>query len=516
MSEITENVPTEQNEIKSGPLLCEDIKKAIIEQIKYTFTKEYLTTDAFLLDHMDADFSAPVTIIKDIPLIKSLTTNLSLIIEAIRETDSVIFDEQNLMVKPACKLMQRNTIILRNIPMNTPPEAINQIFGNLEKFVSAIEEMKPEYGENYFIKFKNEEITLEAFAYLREQTFNNQPIQARIKSENLRKSFYYYSPPTPYYNGSNPYYDDARNSDNGEFYPRAYKGNTYTNEGYHQRNYDGPAKEGRFSNNRRRGKDFKGRRGQGSTRKVSNTIEKPEVKQNSSFSMAHSHWPPLPSNKEETLTCGYNGEFTQYPKEQFIEIINNLQEDVKPKWNNESVAILEKGGVHKDLEISKPVPEDAEVEWLEGNNRRKFKGQRPPHTSQTPVGGKSQTKESLTKPKEEPIPSVWPAINMSSVKSPPNSQKRTTALAPKQLNNQQKEHDPKRTHNPKPQQKRKSHQKKKYQQSTEAPKEKDFSTPTQDVVSLNSSDNNQSPGPSYADITRSNYTTTPVSTAVSE
>jgi len=144
-------------------------------------------------------------------------------------------------------------------------------------------EMKYEYGDNYFIKFSNEDITLEALVYLRDRMFRGKLVQARIKSENLRKSFYYNVPastPPYYYNGNNPYGETpSSNGDN-----RGYKAN--------QRSHDPKSpKGGRFGGNRRR--EPKVRRGRPPSKK-NTPHEKNEHKPHSAFSMSTSHWPPLP------------------------------------------------------------------------------------------------------------------------------------------------------------------------------------------------------------------------------
>jgi len=160
---------------------------------------------------------------------------------------------------------------------------------------------------------------------LRDQKFNSMPVQARIKSENLRKSFYYnYVPQSPYYyNGAN--YPTENTYNNGD--TRGYKG--------HPRPYESKtAKGARFGGNKRR--DGKGRRGRQPSKKGSGgPAEKNEPKQYPSFSMATSHWPPLPvpSSSPEGNISGYQGEFTKYPKEQFVSIINSLKNHLPQNLN---------------------------------------------------------------------------------------------------------------------------------------------------------------------------------------
>lgn len=415
-------------------LFGEELKQALLEEFDNIFTKEYITTDPYLLYNMNSEFYAPISVIEDLPQIKALTFDTSMILQALRASDKVIIDEQNNMVKPVCNLTQRNTIIIRDISSSTSKEEIRELFGNNEKFLSAIAEMKYEYGDNYFVKFVNEEITLEALVYLRDRMLRGKPIQARIKSENLRKSFYYNVPQTPYYfNGTtNPYGENpSANGDN-----RPYKSN--------QRTHDPKSsKPGRFGGNRRRGEP-KVRRGRPPSKK-NTPHEKNEHKTHSAFSMSGSHWPPLPvpsaSEEGKKLVAGYPGDFTKYQKDQFIQIICALTNNPNPKFETESPAILENGMIHADLEILKPIPNGAVVEFLEAKQKTKGKAHKNPKTESPPSGpavGPINVPNADSKEPVETTPSppatVWPAIDSSSVKTPPppNHQSHKKPPPPKQ------------------------------------------------------------------------------------
>lgn len=429
-------------------LFGEELKQALLEEFNLIFSKEYITTDPYLLYNMNADFFAPISVIEDLPQIKALTYDTSVILQVLRECDKVQVDEVNNLVKPTCNLTQRNTIIIRDVPANVPKEEILELFGNDEKFLSAIVETKYEYGDNYFIKFSNENVTLEALSYLRDRSFRGKPVQARIKSENLRKSFYYNVPSTSsyYYNGNNPYGDTP--SSNGD--SRGYKGN--------QRSHDPKSpKGGRFGGNRRRGEP-KVRRGRPPSKKNA-PHEKNEHKPHSAFSMSTSHWPPLPvpstSEEGKKLVAGYPGDFTKYNKDQFVSIICALNNNPNPKFETgDSPAVLENGQIHSDLEILKPIPNGAVVEFIEAKQKNKSKGHKNPtkndspgtHPSsglsaagiiQPPSADPKESSESPITPTPTPMvtPSnppatVWPAIDSSSVKTPPPPNHQTNKKPP--------------------------------------------------------------------------------------
>lgn len=67
------------------------------------------------------------------------------------------------------------------------------------------------------------------------------------------------------------------------------------------------------------------------------------------------------------------GEFHKYPKKHIVAIINSIKEDVNPQWQIASCPAILENGQHPELEILKPVPKDAKVEWLENKRRRPSK-----------------------------------------------------------------------------------------------------------------------------------------------
>jgi hypothetical protein len=176
--------------------------------------------------------------------------------------------------------------------------------------------------------------------------------------------------------------------------------------------------------------------------------EKNEHKPHSAFSMSTSHWPPLPvpstSEEGKKLVAGYPGDFTKYNKDQFISIICALSNNnPSPKFEGESPALLENGQIHSDLEILKPIPNGASVEFIEAKQKSKSKGNKNPTKNDSPgsqptgtTAGDTQKSHAEIKESSDtpiiinptptiptPIPNqpatVWPAIDSSSVKTPP-------------------------------------------------------------------------------------------------
>lgn len=97
------------------------LKSAIKRQAEYYFSKQNLSSDTYLLSLMDSEFFVPINVIANFGKLKALTTDLGLIVEALKQSEEVVLDESASKVRP--KLQQkRSTLILRDIPKETPIE----------------------------------------------------------------------------------------------------------------------------------------------------------------------------------------------------------------------------------------------------------------------------------------------------------------------------------------------------------------------------------------------------------
>ncbi|RHY30807.1 hypothetical protein DYB32_004015 [Aphanomyces invadans] len=117
-------------------------------------------------------------------------------------------------IKPNIK-SERNTIILREIPSATDPKDVEAIFEGCGTVAS----VRSDVGDTWFVTMATEEDAVNTLLALRSKTFHDAPIKARLKSENVLRSFLPESTPsantTPYQptNGSiygnAPYYSQA-------------------------------------------------------------------------------------------------------------------------------------------------------------------------------------------------------------------------------------------------------------------------------------------------------------------
>jgi hypothetical protein len=70
---------------------------------------------------MDKDLFVSVDIIANFKMMKTLTEDASLIMQALKSSSSVILDEKEGKMKPNFSI-SRNTVILRDIPSSTSEE----------------------------------------------------------------------------------------------------------------------------------------------------------------------------------------------------------------------------------------------------------------------------------------------------------------------------------------------------------------------------------------------------------
>ena len=167
----------------------EDTVTALKKQIEFYFSRENLATDTYLASIM-RDRYAPVSKIAEFKKVKSLTTDLDVLLQAMRTSDAVVLSEDETQVKPAFEL-RRNTIMLREIPRETPEADVRAIFD--DPGAAEVKRIRAEMNDNWYVQFEDEDVTLSTFMWLQSQTFNGKPIKARVKTESLLLS----GPPAP-------------------------------------------------------------------------------------------------------------------------------------------------------------------------------------------------------------------------------------------------------------------------------------------------------------------------------
>jgi hypothetical protein len=146
-----------------------------------------VSKDAFLVSQMNAQMFVQVAVIQQFAKIKKLTEDTELICQAVADSKICIVNADKSAIKPAIKA-ERNTIILRDIPSDTKEEDVRNIFeGNGE-----VKSVRSDVGDTWFVTMATEKEAVGALLNLRTsgKKFNDKPIMARLKSENILRSFY--------------------------------------------------------------------------------------------------------------------------------------------------------------------------------------------------------------------------------------------------------------------------------------------------------------------------------------
>ncbi len=94
---------------------------AIRKQVEYYFSRANLNNDPFLVSQMNKEMFVPIDTIAGFKMMKNLTEDRALIVEAVKSSTEVILDETLTKIRPNFTV-SRNTVILRDIPSQTPIE----------------------------------------------------------------------------------------------------------------------------------------------------------------------------------------------------------------------------------------------------------------------------------------------------------------------------------------------------------------------------------------------------------
>ena len=154
-----------------------------------------LASDAYLRAQMDADRFVAVAVIADFKLVKAITSDPDLIVAAIRRSKLLELDAAARRVRASSKAAARTTIILRDIPADTPIDDIRAIF---DAFPDADPvAVRADIADTWFVSFADERACLRTAEQLAagRTTFLGRPVRFRVKSENQTRAFHQEKPP---------------------------------------------------------------------------------------------------------------------------------------------------------------------------------------------------------------------------------------------------------------------------------------------------------------------------------
>ncbi|XP_072307626.1 la-related protein 4 isoform X2 [Eucyclogobius newberryi] len=157
----------------------EGLRESLKKQLEFYFSRENLSKDLYLISQMDSDQFVPIWTVACMEDIKSLTSDLELIVDVLKTSPLVQVDESGEKVRPN---YSRCIIILREVPETTPVQEVEALFNheNCPKALSA----EVAHNSNWYITFQSDDDALKALKYLREEVkvFQGKPIMARIKA----------------------------------------------------------------------------------------------------------------------------------------------------------------------------------------------------------------------------------------------------------------------------------------------------------------------------------------------
>ncbi|KRZ02844.1 La-related protein, partial [Trichinella zimbabwensis] len=185
----------------------DDLKLRVRTQLEYYFSRENLSGDMYLRSQMDNDQYVPIRIVANFNLMKKLTTDMNLIVEALRESPYVQVDESGEKVRP---LLKRTTLILRGVPKGTEKHEVEKLFDSptCPRLISC----ECALNDSWYANFDSDEDAQKAYLYLRNEvkTFKGNPILARFKTAPISRVPNGYNgarqnvPPTAYPGNNNP------------------------------------------------------------------------------------------------------------------------------------------------------------------------------------------------------------------------------------------------------------------------------------------------------------------------
>jgi hypothetical protein len=180
-AESTDGAHAQEGEALEGQELLDALRK----QLEFYFSVDNLKTDGFLVSRMDAQMCVPLGVIAQFAKVRALTSDEAAIVASV--ADSAVCSVTPSGIRPNVK-SERNTVILREIGSDTLPEKVRELFTG-DDMISP-KSIRSDVGDTWFVTCDTEEEAMSNILALRSRTFQGKPIKARIKSENMLKSFF--------------------------------------------------------------------------------------------------------------------------------------------------------------------------------------------------------------------------------------------------------------------------------------------------------------------------------------
>jgi len=157
------------------------IKALIVSHLESYLSPENLKNDASLAN-IAVNGKVAVNALSRIQDIRNLTSDREVLLQALLESSKFDLDPSYSWVTIKKKQRERNVLILREIPTDTPVEEIKEIFAGFTDLPD-IKSIHSDIGNNWFITFNNQDDCMAAALKLTtEGKFKGESLKVRVKA----------------------------------------------------------------------------------------------------------------------------------------------------------------------------------------------------------------------------------------------------------------------------------------------------------------------------------------------
>ena len=162
---------------------------AVREQLEYYFSRDNLQQDQFMVSQMNSQMYVPVAVLAGYRKMVLLGATEGAIAQAARSSARIDVSADGKMCRPAGVKTERNTLILRDVPQGTQEPALRAFLVSGKQGPLGAIDRDPQ-TDVWFVTFEGNDQAVNCALWLRMNPFNGATVKARLKSENLMRSFF--------------------------------------------------------------------------------------------------------------------------------------------------------------------------------------------------------------------------------------------------------------------------------------------------------------------------------------
>jgi hypothetical protein len=131
---------------------------------------------------MDDDMCIPLSSLLKLQSIRDIAADADALINGLKDSKLLILDEAGARVKPNMSI-ERNSMILRDIPSDVSAEEIAQLFD--PEYCAVPINIRSDIGQTWFVTFETEDDCLRSIMHIRGLKLREQPIRCGVKSGSI-------------------------------------------------------------------------------------------------------------------------------------------------------------------------------------------------------------------------------------------------------------------------------------------------------------------------------------------